>query len=95
MEDFVNVIRKGPKVRVKINDMLDRYMRLLFNYQSKIGYDILIQNIIFEELINIMRMTITDLDIEVKMKISRIEYLESKKHLYFFYINDDYMYNRE
>ena len=30
--DFVNVIRKDSKVRIKINDMLDRYMRLPYNY---------------------------------------------------------------
>ena len=28
MDGFMNVIKKGPKVRVKINDMLDRYKRL-------------------------------------------------------------------
>ena len=74
--DFVNVIRKDPEVRIKINDMLDRYNRLPYKYQSKIGYDSLIQNVILEELINIMGTTITDL--EFKMKISRIKYLESK-----------------
>ena len=71
MVDFSNVI-------VNINDMLDRYMRLPYNYQSKIGYDALIRNVILKELINIMGTTITDLDIELQMKISRIEYLESK-----------------
>ena len=50
--------------------MLDRYMRLPYKYRSKIRYDTLIQNIILEELINIMSITITDLDIEIKMKIS-------------------------
>ena len=75
---FVNVIRKDPMVRMKINDMLDRYMRLLYNYRSKMGYDILIQNVIPKELINIMGTTITDLDIELKRKISRIKYSESK-----------------
>ena len=58
--------------------MKDRYMRLPSNYQSKIGYDCLIQNVILKELINIMGTTITDLDIELKMKISRIKYLESR-----------------
>ena len=72
MDDFINVIRKDPKVRVKINNMLDRYIRLPYNYQSKIGYDTLIQNVILKELINIMGTTKTDLDIEIKMKISRI-----------------------
>ena len=79
MEDFVNIIRKDPKVRVKINDMLDKYNRLPYVYQSKIGYDTLIQNMILKELIKIMGMTITDLDIELKMKISRIEYLQKEK----------------
>ena len=76
MDVFLNVIKKDPQVRIKIIDMLDRYNRLPFNYQSKIGYDALIQNVIPNELINIMGTTITDLDIEVKMKISRIKSLE-------------------
>ena len=76
--DFVNVIRKDPKVRIKINDMLDRYNRLPYNFQSKIGYDTLIQNVILKELIKIMSATKTDLDIEFKKNIKRIEYLESR-----------------
>ena len=79
MEAFVNVIREDPKVQVKINDMLNRYNNLPSNYQSKIGYDCLIQNIILKDLIKIMGTTITDFDIELKMKISRIKYLENKK----------------
>ena len=79
MDAFVNVIKKDPKVHVKINDTLDRCMSLPYNYQSKIGYDTLIQNGFLKELINIMGATITDLDIELKMKNCRIEYLENKK----------------
>ena len=40
--------------------MLDRYNRLPSNYQAKIGYDCLIQNVFLQELINIMGTTITD-----------------------------------
>ena len=79
MEPSINVNKKGPKVRVKLNDMLDRYNRLPYNFQSKIYYDTWIQNVILKDLTNIMNGTITDLDIELKMKISRIEYLEKKK----------------
>ena len=60
-----------------MNDMLDRYKNLPYNYQSKIGHDTLIQNVIPKELIEIMCSTITDLDIELKLKISRIKYLEN------------------
>ena len=76
MDAFINVIKKDPKVRVKIIDKLDRYNRLPDNCQSKIGYDTLIQSVILKELINKMGTTITDLDIELKLKISRIKYLE-------------------
>ena len=81
MDDFINVIRKDPKVRIKINDMLDRYNRLPPKFQSKIGYDSLIQNVKLKELMNMMGTTIIDLDIELKMKVSRNEYLENKKHI--------------
>ena len=57
--------------------MLDRYMSLPYDFQSKIGYNSLIKNVTLQELINIMTMTINGLDIELKMKISRIEYLEN------------------
>ena len=85
MDAFVTVIRKDPQARVKINDMLDRYMRLPCNYQSKIGYDALIQNVILKELNNIISTAITDFDIELKMKISRIKYLEGKNSYNFKY----------
>ena len=78
MKDFINVIRKDPKVRIKINNTLDRYNRLPYNYQSKMGYDTLIQNVILKELINVMGGTILHLDIELKMKMSRLKYLESR-----------------
>ena len=58
--------------------MLYRYIKLPYNYQSKSGYDILIQNVVFKELLFIMATTIIDLDIELKMKISRIDILESR-----------------
>ena len=77
MDAFIYVIKKDPEIRIKLNDMLDRNDRLPYNYQSKIGYDSLIQNVILKELINIMGNTITDMDMEIKMKISRIKYLKS------------------
>ena len=65
-DDFVIVFKKDPKRRNKVNDMLDRYNKLPYKYQSKIGYDALIHNVILKELINIMGTRITDLDIELK-----------------------------
>ena len=58
--------------------MLDREKRLPYIYQSKTGYDSLIQNVILKVLINVMVTTIRDIDIELKMKISGVKLLESR-----------------
>ena len=79
MDAFINVIKNDPFVCIKTNNMLDRYNSLTYDRTIEIAYDNLIQNIILKELIKIMSITISDLDMELKMKISRIEYLESKK----------------
>ena len=79
MEAFINVLKKDPYVCIKINNMLDRYNRLTYDHKIEIVYDNLIQNIIPKELFNIMSVIIRDLDMDLKMKISRIEYLENKK----------------
>ena len=82
MDAFINVLKKVPFVCMKINNMLDRYNRLTFDRKIEIVYDNLIQNIILKELINIMSIIISDLDIEIKLKTSRLEYLESIFILY-------------
>ena len=81
MEAFINVIKKDPFVCMKIDNMLDRYNRLTYDHKIEIVYDNLIQNIIPKELLYIMSTMISDLDIELKMKIGRIEFLENKKHI--------------
>ena len=68
MDDFIKAIKKDPKIRNKINIMLGRYMSLPYEFQSKIGYNSLIQNVILKELINKMSLMIIDLDIELKME---------------------------
>ena len=78
MDAFINVLKKDPFVCIKINNMLDRYNRLTYDRKIEIVYDNLIQNIVLEELINIMSIIISDLDMELKMKISRIKNLENK-----------------
>ena len=67
LEDFIKVIKQDPRVQNNIKIMLDRYMSLPYDFQSRIGYNSLLQNIILKELINIMAMTINDLDIELKI----------------------------
>ena len=80
MEAFINVIKTYHFVCIKINNMLDRYNRLTYDHRIEIVYENLIQNIILKELLNIMSIMISDLDIELKLKISRIKYLENNSY---------------
>ena len=77
MDAFINVIKKDPFVCIKTNNMLNKHNRSTYDRKIEKAYDNLIQNTIFKDLINIMSINIRDLDIELKMKISRIKYLES------------------
>ena len=79
MDAFINVLKKDPFVCMKINNILDRYNRLTYHRKIEIIYDNLIQNIILKELIKKMSIIIRDLDMELKMRISRLEYLENTK----------------
>ena len=63
---FIKVIKKDPKIQNETNIMLDRYMSLPYDFQSRIGYNSLIQNVILKESINILTTVITDLNIELK-----------------------------
>ena len=78
MDEFINVIISDPEVQIKIKGMLDKYIKLPCNYQSKIGYDTSIQNVIHKEIIILMSIVLVDIDIELKKKICRIKNLESK-----------------
>ena len=86
---FINLIKRDPQVGVKKNDMLDRYNRLPLKHQSETGYNSLIQNVIRTELIKIRGTTIKDLDIDLKMKISRINILKVDYYI----LNDVYLHD--
>ena len=68
MDDFIKAIKKDPKICKNINIMLNRYMSLPYEFQSKIGYNSLIQNIILKELINVLSVLMIDLDTQLKIK---------------------------
>ena len=78
MDDFINVIKRDPKVQMKIKDVLINCIKLPYKYESKVGYDTLIQNVIPKKLKNLKGATIVDIDIELKMEINGMNYLESR-----------------
>ena len=78
MNDFIKVVKEDLQVQLKVKEMLDKYNRLPYKYQSKIEYDTLIQTVTLKEIINLMAVTIVLIDIELKMKVFRIKCLESR-----------------
>ena len=85
MEAFINVIKKDTFVCMKSNNMLNRYTRLTYDHKIEIVYDNLIQNIILKELINIRSIMISDLDMELKIKLVELNILK----VFFVYINEN------
>ena len=79
MEAFINVSKKDPQVQKEIKGMLEKYEKLSLNFQSKIGYDTLIQNAILKEIKILLAATLLDIYMELKMKISKMKDLETKK----------------
>ena len=71
---FIKVIKKDPQVQNEINIILDRYMSLPYDFQSKIGYNSSVQNVFLKELINILGSVIVDLDIELKTRSNFFQY---------------------
>ena len=68
MDNFIKAIKEDPKTCNNITIMLDRYLSLPYEFQSKIGYNSLIQNVILKELYNMLCLIIVDLDIKLKIK---------------------------
>ena len=76
MKKFINSIKREPRLQTKIKDIIVKCERLPYIYQSKIGYDTLIQNVILKEVINLMGTILVVVDIKLKMKSSGKKYFE-------------------
>ena len=66
MDDFTNIIKRYPQVQRKMKDNSDKNIELPPNYQSTVGYDTLIQNVILKEKICLMGTIIVDTDTKIK-----------------------------
>ena len=58
-------------MRITLEAILDKYIEKSLSFQSKIGYDTLIQNVILTEIINLTSIIIVDINRELKLKISK------------------------
>ena len=78
INDFLGAIKRDPQVQIKVKDVLHKYNRLPYSYQSKIGEDTVNQNVSLKKIINSMGTIIKDIEKELKKKSTEIKYLESR-----------------
>ena len=77
MTDFIEIIQKDFKTQDNISQIIDKYNNQSYATRSKLGQNALIQSSIYKEAIN-MGDTINDMDIEIKQKDNKINFLEDK-----------------
>ena len=66
MDAFIKVNKKDPQVLINLRSKLDKCVKLSLNYQSKLGYDTLIQKVILEEIINLINFMRVNKDRQLK-----------------------------
>ena len=78
MTEFIEVIKKDAKIQNENSQTIDKYNKESFSTRSQIGQNALIQSKVFEQAINIMGETISDMDMEIEQKDNKIQFLEDK-----------------
>ena len=76
--DFIETIKKGLNVQNEISQTIEKYNKESISTRSHTGQNALIQSIVFEEAINIMSETISDMDIELEQKDNKLLFSKDK-----------------
>ena len=66
MSEYIEVIKKDLNMQNEISQTIDKYNKESFSTRSQIGQNALIQSKVFNQAINIMGATISDMDIEIE-----------------------------
>ena len=78
MAGFIENIKDNSRVQNETTQTIEKYNKESYPKQCKIGQSTLIQSKVFEQAIKIMGDNIEDMDIEIKQKDNKIEFLENK-----------------
>ena len=68
MAEYIEIFEKDPYIQNEISQTINEYNKESFPTRSQIGQNALIQSKVFEQAINIMGETISDIDIELEPK---------------------------
>ena len=78
MGEFIEFINKDVNIQNENSQTIDKYNKESFSTRSQIGQKALIQNKVFEQAMNSMGETISDMDMEIEQKDNKIQFLEDK-----------------
>ena len=78
MSNFIEVIKKDVNIHNEISQTIDMFNKESFSTTSQIGQNALIKSKIFEQAIDIMGETISDMNVEIEPKDNKIQFLEDK-----------------
>ena len=72
-------MKKDTNIQNDISQTIEKYNRESFSTRSQRSQSPLIQIKVFEEAINFLVETISDIDIEIEQKDNKIHFLENKR----------------
>ena len=78
MAEFIESIEKGSMVKHEKPQTIKKHNKEPYSPQSKLWENALTQNNVIEQAINIIGDTIEDMDVEIKRKEYRLEFLEKE-----------------
>ena len=78
MAEFIEFIEKDPNIQNEISQTIDKHNKESISNRSQRGQKALIQSKVFQQAINIMGETISDMDIELEQKDNKTQFLEDK-----------------
>ena len=81
MAELIEIVTKDSKVQNEITQTAEKYNKESYSTQLKKGQNALTQSKVFEQAVNIMGVTIEDMDIKIEQKDNNIQFLGKTRKL--------------
>ena len=78
MGEFIEIFKQDVNMKYEISQKIGKCNKESFSTRSQISQKTSNQSKVFEQAINIMGETISDMDVEIEQKDNKIQFLEDK-----------------
>ena len=78
MDEFLEIIKKDPKVQKESSKAIDKFNKQSLSTSSQIAHKVLIQSRVFKQVIKLMEETLSNMNIELEGKDNKTQFLEGK-----------------